>query len=270
MLHANRSAFPRGTEMRLPRIEPLPHPARRTVKAILKPVYQPVYNLGTGEILYYEALARVKTDGAHGHMRLVEMGEAMGFIALVDLAMLDYAAAALEANPAAVVAVNVSGGTIERSANEYLAEVFRRLSFAPRMVFELTETREIRNQRMLECFLNAVTLLGAKVAADDYGSGYCTSEFVSRTRAHYVKLSGDVVAALAEGQGRAELESLEERLRAWGGELIAEHVDNARKAAAVKRLGIRYAQGFWVGDFVSDLSQALRPGAVPVGTPAAA
>lgn len=226
------------------------------MKSILQPAYQAVRHLETGELLYCEALARLKADGAIGHTRLIELGEAVGFIGLVDVAMLEHAASALEANPTAVVAVNVSGATIDRAANEYLAEVFRRLRFAPRIVFELTETREIRNRRMLECFLSAVRLLGAKVAADDYGSGHCTAKFVARTRADYVKLSGRLVAALAEGECHAELAGLARQVRAWDGELIAEHVDSPRKAEALRRLGIPYAQGYWVSSFLTDPSEA--------------
>jgi len=222
------------------------------VKRILRPAYQPVRDLLSGRILYYEALARLPGQDANAHLRLIELGEAAAFIDLVDLAMLGHVAAALEANPGAVVALNVSGATIEHAVNELLAEVFRHMRVVPRMVFELTETVEIRDLHSLEVFLRAVRLLGARVAADDYGAGYCTERFVELTQAEFVKLSGSLVAGLAEGNGHEGVRALSQRVRGWGGEIIAEYVDSEPKARAMRALEVRYAQGYWVGAFACE------------------
>lgn len=62
-------------------------------KAII-PVYQPIVDAKTGIVSHYEALARtINSTGEHG--RLIELGELVGFIDLVDIAMLEHVVEAL-------------------------------------------------------------------------------------------------------------------------------------------------------------------------------
>lgn len=218
---------------------------------IVKPTYQPVRDLLTGDLLYFEALARVAGPKRNAHTELLRLGEEAGFIDEIDIAMLGHAAQALALNQRAVVAVNVSGRTIDYSTKELLGAVFHHMNVMPRMVFEFTETVEIRNLDMLDLFLRSVRMLGARVAADDFGTGHCTENFVELTRPDYVKLAGTVVADLAAGGDVAVLKGLRTRMRAWDGKFIAEYVDSPEKAHLMRRLGVRYGQGFYIGDYVN-------------------
>ncbi len=115
------------------------------------------------------------------------MGEAAGFSDVIDITMLEHVVEALRHNDQAIVAVNISGATIERSCADLLAAVFKNMEFMARVVFEITETMEIRDQRMLTRFLTATGLLEARVALDDFGTGFCTAEVVERIRPEFVK-----------------------------------------------------------------------------------
>ena len=48
------------------------------------------------------------------------------------------------------------------------------------------------------------------------------------------------------------MRALAQRVRGWGGEMIAEYVDSEPKARAMRALEVRYAQGYWVGAFASE------------------
>lgn len=221
-------------------------------KAIV-PVYQPIVDVETGNVLHYEALARVRNNEA-GHGRLIEMGEAVGFIDLIDIAMLEHVVDALDANPRAIVAVNVSGVTIERSCNELLASIFKNMEFMRRVVFEITETSEIRDQRMLTRFLMSVRLLDARVALDDFGTGFCTLDLVKHIKPEFVKLDGSVVKYADDTGDVSEIRKVRDLVCGYGGEIIAEHVDTKRKSEAMRALGIRYLQGHYVGGILPNLA----------------
>lgn len=222
------------------------------MKKTIAPVYQPIVDFDTGIVLHYEALARTRNSSGH-HGKLIEMGEMVGFIDLVDIAMLEHVVDALRANPGVVVAVNVSGVTIERSCNELLATAFHNMEFMRRVVFEITETCDIRNQSMLTRFLRSVRLLDARVALDDFGTGFCTLSLVRQIKPEFVKLDGNVVRNFDDTGDASAIREVVNLVHGYGGKIIAEHVDSKRKAEAMRDLGIRYLQGFYVGEFVTDL-----------------
>lgn len=124
-----------------------------------------------------------------------------------------------------------------------------------RVVFEITETMEIRDQRMLTRFLTATGLLEARVALDDFGTGFCTAEVVERIRPEFVKLDGQVVERADSTGDVREICRIRDLVYGYGGELIAECVDTERKVDAMRALGIRYLQGFYVGGLRSELSK---------------
>ena len=225
------------------------------MRKTITPVYQPIIDVDAGIVLHYEALARTKNSVGH-HGKLIEMGELVGFINLVDIAMLEHVVDALRANPRVVVAVNVSGVTIEQSCNEILATIFQNMEFMRRVVFEITETCDIRDQGMLARFLTSVRLLGARVALDDFGTGFCTLSLVRQIQPEFVKLDGNVVRHFDETGDAATILEVVSLVHGYGGDIIAEHVDSQRKADSMRDLGIRYLQGFFVADFVTSLPES--------------
>ncbi len=221
-------------------------------KAIV-PVYQPIVDIDSGQVLHYEALARVR-NGQSSHGRLIELGECIGFVDLIDIAMLEHVVDTLNANPSALVSVNVSGVTIEQSCNELLAVIFKHMDVMRRVVFEITETSRISNTRLLNRFLMAIRILDARVALDDYGTGFCTMDFVRQVKPEFVKLAGSLVEHLVTSGHLGQISEVCEFVKSYGGEMIAEHIDSQLKFDAMQSMGIRYLQGYHVGGLVMNLA----------------
>lgn len=232
------------------------------MRNVIVPVYQPIVDVETGSVLHYEALARIG-NGSCDHGRLIELGEMVGFVNLIDIAMLDHVVDALRRNPRVIVAVNVSGATIDRSCSELLATVFRNPEFMRRVVFEITETCEICDQKMLKRFLMSVRLLESRVALDDFGAGFCTLDIVEKIQPEFVKLAGNIVDLLDRTGDDVAVREVCNLVRGYGGHMIAEHVDTKSKCEAVCALGIRYLQGFYVGGHLSSLPDK-EPVVVPI------
>lgn len=222
------------------------------MKKTITPVYQPIVDANTGIVLHYEALARTRNSvGSHG--KVIELGELVGFIHLVDIAMLEHVVEELRTNSRAIVAVNVSGVTIERSCNEYLAAVFQNMEFMRRVVFEITETSDISDLRMLNRFLLSIRLLDARVALDDFGTGFAMLDMVNHVKPEFVKLDGEVVRYYDSTGDADAIREIVDVVHGYGGEIIAEHIDSKKKADAMRDLGVSYLQGFYMGEFVTEL-----------------
>ncbi|MDH0342038.1 EAL domain-containing protein [Chromobacterium haemolyticum] len=221
---------------------------------VVVPVFQPIVEIETGGVSHYEALARAR-EGSAGHVRLIELGEHYGFIDLIDMAMMEKVFRLLHDQPNAVLAVNVSVGTIEQSCSDVLSLVFKNMDLVRRLVFEITETVEIRDMGRISRFVQAVRLLNARVAIDDFGAGFFTLPLVREIQPEFLKLSCNLVADM--NRTADEILRLKEQIRGYGGEIIAEHVDSHEKLNTLRRLGVRYAQGYLLG--VPTPMLAVRP-----------
>jgi len=213
------------------------------MRKVVLPVFQPIVEIATGAISHHEALARAH-EQSPGHVKLIELGEAYGFVDLIDIAVVEHVFAYLRVHPTARVAVNISVVTIERSCSDLLALVFQNMDLASRMVFEITETVAIHDMAQVMRFVAAVRLLDAKIAIDDFGTGHFTVQLIEILKPEYLKLSHNLVDDMARtGSEIAELRAI---TRKYGGAMIAEHVDTAEKLEALRNLDVEYAQGFYL------------------------
>jgi len=214
------------------------------MRKVVLPVFQPIVEIATGAISHHEALARAH-EQSPGHVKLIEVGEAYGFVDLIDIAVVDHVFAFLRQQPAARVAVNISVVTIEQSCSDLLALVFQNMELASRMVFEITETVAIHDMAQVMRFVAAVRLLDAKIAIDDFGTGHFTVQLIEILKPEYLKLSYNLVNDLAKTA--SEISALREITQQYGGTMIAEHVDSPEKLQALRELNVEYAQGFYLG-----------------------
>lgn len=217
------------------------------MRKVVVPVYQPILDLRTHTIAHYEALARVRNDSdPNGHTRLIRMGEEIGFIDLVDLAMLEQVFEVLDTYPQLSIAGNFSVSTIERATKEVLPLIYHHLDLASRLIVEITETVAIRDMSSVERFIGAARHAGARVALDDYGVGTFTVDHISQLQPDLVKLDGSLVAQLVEGFP-LHVDAVKAAVARYGGEIVGELVDSEEKLHALVTHGIRYAQGYHIG-----------------------
>ena len=262
----------------------------QTMKKAVYPVYQPIVNIVTGETSHYEALARATygsssvfrrvenqvvgnassfSDGsalelpdkggdhADNHTSLIRLGESLGFIHLVDIAIIEHVFDSLKDRPNEIVAVNVSGMTINHMCNEFLSVVFKNADIIPQIIFEITETSYIHNHGMLDRFLMSVRLLGGRIALDDFGAGFCTIHMVERVMPEFVKLDGCIVNAIHKSGDCRAVGELARLVHQYGGRIIAEHIDSQQKSDLMLGIGIYLLQGFYVGEMITSLPFTL-------------
>lgn len=214
---------------------------------VLEPIYQPVVDLQSRRVVYFEALAR-RIDGAEGgHGRLIELGESLGFIHLIDLGMLEQVLRVVAARPCLTVGINISVMTIEQAMGDLLSLFFRHVECAGRVIFEITETVKITNFQAVEKFVDAVRVADGRIAVDDLWDGFATFDLVRRIQPEFVKTSGGVVNDLLKSRNPRWLAMLRDQVSAWGGLVVAENIDSKDKLDLLQKAGIRFGQGYLLG-----------------------
>jgi len=216
--------------------------ARVIATRAFRPVFQPIVDLLTGEIVAYEALTRFD-DGHRPDVRFAEAWT-VGLGPELELATLEAAAAASAELPAGRwLSVNVSPRLLAEP--DRLAELLR--STARPVVVELTEHESVADYRAVR---EAIQALGPNVqlAVDDAGAGAANLAHIVELRPHFVKLDISLVRGVNSDLARQALVvAMRHFSRAAGCRLIAEGVETRAEASALGEFGVDFGQGFWFG-----------------------
>jgi diguanylate cyclase (GGDEF)-like protein len=226
------------------------------------PAYQPIVDLASGNIVAEEALARiVTTDGltiaAEEFMHVASQFQLTHKIdCTVVLSALDrYLSQPAMDNPI-LHFVNISGDLLRHP------DLFKELldsvkwlrggqdAAAARefpLVIEITERELLGNPDITRQMLAPFIELGARLALDDFGSGYSSFHYLADLPISFLKLDGRFSQRIAEPKVRAIVRGIQNTADELGLTTLAEHVESEREADMMREIGIHWAQGHLYG-----------------------
>lgn len=216
------------------------------------PFFQPILDVGSGRIAAYEVLSRIEADGQLlGGADFIELAEKMGVIHRLDRQVTERALAELkEAGFEGKVFVNLSPkALVLQDFTRNMCRLVADCGFDPGcVVFEITERDTVKNLSLLERLLNDLKFEGFQLAIDDFGSGFSSFHYLRRFPIDFLKVEGDFIVNLVDSaKDRAFVHSMKALAQQLGIQVVAEFVESAQVMEEVRRLGIDYAQGYYVG-----------------------
>jgi diguanylate cyclase (GGDEF)-like protein len=207
-------------------------------------VTQPIFDLLTGEVHAYEALARFHLGSTTSPMYWLSLAEEFGERDALEQACLSAALALLPELPAGVrLCVNVSGATLPDARTLAILETPADIS---RLVVEITEDTLVRNDDpSLAAAIAVLRRRGTRLAVDDMGAGYAGLRQITAVHPDYLKLDRSLVSGIDADADRAALVSAmvdyAERVRAV---VVAEGVETDAELSSLADLGVHLMQGF--------------------------
>ena len=144
-------------------------------------------------------------------------------------------------------AVNISGISLsDDQFLHFLREHIDAYEVPPKaLCFEVTETAAITNLAKASRFMRELRGLGCQFALDDFGSGMSSFHYLKSLPVDYIKIDGAFVRDMAhDPMDHALVEAINRIGHVLGLKTIAESVETPEILAAVRALGIDYAQGF--------------------------
>ena len=204
------------------------------------PVFQPVVDLYTDEVLGYEALTRF-ADGTRPDL-VMEDAHAVGLGVELETACAVAAVRDAVALPAgAWLAVNLSPSAVIAGA----VATAHAMTDRP-LVVEITEHVEVQSYVAVRSAIGACP--GVRTSVDDAGAGYASLRHILELQPDFVKLDIGLVRNIDVDPARQALAAgLHHYAVQTGNTLIAEGVETAAERAVLQDLGIPLGQGYLFG-----------------------
>jgi EAL domain-containing protein (putative c-di-GMP-specific phosphodiesterase class I) len=214
-------------------------------RGLLDIAFQPIVALDSREVVGYEALSRFAAEPRRGPDAWFAEAHEVGLGPELELWAIRKACERSRALPEGVfTAVNVSPVTAERP--DLLALLAG--SNVDHVVLEVTEHARVDDYPRFRVAIARVRELGASLAVDDAGAGFASLRHILELDAELIKLDGSLTRSLEEDPRRRSLASaLIEFGRESGASVLAEHVESELQLVELRRLGVKYGQGYHLG-----------------------
>jgi diguanylate cyclase (GGDEF)-like protein len=219
--------------------------------------FQPLIDLPTGAVSGFEALARWdhEEQGSISPVEFIPVAEESGLIVALGRWALDAAARTLADWDAKVgkplplyVAVNLSAIQIAQDDVASAVEGALRSTKlgGERLTLELTESAIIQDPARATKVLEALKGLDAKVAMDDFGTGYTSLAYLQRLPIDVLKIDRSFVSGmLGDRDSVAIIRAVLSLAAALGMGTTAEGIESEELARALTELGCTHGQGFF-------------------------
>ena len=151
--------------------------------------------------------------------------------------------------PPGVFAINVSGASIgDEAFLDFVRAQFLRHSVPYTSVcFEITETTAVASLTKASAFMTTLRTLGCRFALDDFGVGVSSFTYLKHLPVDYLKIDGSFVKDMCNDPvNHAMVEAIHRIGHIMGKKTIAESVEARDTLAALRAIGVDYAQGFGI------------------------
>ena len=211
--------------------------------------YQPVMDPTGKRVLGVEALARW-TDPVLGPIPpdiFVPLAEELGLIGQMGDVVMRRALSDAHAWPAIVLAVNVSGAQIHHGdVVAVVRDMLAQSKFPPeRLEIEVTEGVLLNDERRADEQIKGLQSLKAKVALDDFGSGYASVMYLRKFGFDKLKIDRSFIDEIGRSHDNTVILASIIRLGLDLGMVItAEGVETEQQRAWLEASGCHQLQGY--------------------------
>ncbi|HVS76336.1 MAG TPA: EAL domain-containing protein, partial [Steroidobacteraceae bacterium] len=147
-----------------------------------------------------------------------------------------------------LLAVNLSGTSLnEQSFIDFVLQQVGDATLAQALCFEITETAAVTNLSNATFVMRELKARGCKFALDDFGTGLSSFMYLKTLPVDYLKIDGQFISHVADDAvDRSMVEAICKVGKALGIETVAECVESQAVLDELKRIGIDYAQGYFL------------------------
>ncbi|MCF6173838.1 MAG: EAL domain-containing protein, partial [Campylobacteraceae bacterium] len=134
-----------------------------------------------------------------------------------------------------------------KTTNKFIFDILNEYDIGSWVVFEILESEGIYNYDMVLKFVETVKSFGAKIAIDDFGSGYSNFERILKLQPDYIKIDGSLIKNIDKND---DMKILTQTIVDFANKLdiktIAEFVHSKEVLDTITKIGVDFAQGYYI------------------------
>ncbi len=219
--------------------------------------YQPIYDLATGFIASFEALARWQhpTLGLVSPATFIPVAEETGLINELGLRVLQAATRQVKRwrqgnHPTLSVSVNLSGRQLTQ--HNFLSQVSDTLADnalpAQALKLEITESLLIQHFDMAQRFLSQLQEMEIEILLDDFGTGYSSLNYLHQFPLDTVKIDRSFLQQISSHDKSLQLlRGVRTLASNLGLNLVAEGIETMAQLQRLRELRFEFGQGYLFG-----------------------
>ncbi len=211
--------------------------------------FQPIVSLDNPDAIKHEVLVRLVAENGDiiGPDEFLEVAKRIHIYDRITEIVLTASINYFRNQPGSFT-INISGEDIfNHRVRDMIIRKVRDSGIADKIIFELTESEEIKKYEEVDEFIRTVKAFGARIAIDDFGSGYSNFQHILNLRVDFLKIDGSLIQSILKDKGSLALvETIVAFAKKAGIATVAEYIDSLELFNKAKDLGINFVQGFFI------------------------
>ena len=215
------------------------------------PYFQPIVNNRTNKIEKYECLARLIDENQKIVSPVIFIPIAKNIKVYNDITkiIIEKSFDTFENNNFEFNINLSSEDMINSKIFHFIIEKLKTSKAANRVTFELLESEAVKDFKKVERFINEVKRYGAKIAIDDFGSGFSNFSYLLKMKTDYIKIDGSLIKNIdVDKQSLLVVETIVDFAKKLDVKTVAEYVHSSVVMDKVQELKIDYSQGFYIDE----------------------
>ena len=219
--------------------------------------FQPIIDNKTGAITKYESLVRmIDNDGkVISPFLFLDIAKKAKLYTKITKVVIDKTFATFYKLPQYDFSINITVEDIhDKETASYIFDKLSKFPHSEKVIFEITESEEIKDYESVNKFITKIKSFGAKIAIDDFGSGYANFEHIISLHADFIKIDGSLIKNIDTSEdSRIITEAIIAFSKKLGSKTVVEYVHSEAVYEKVKLLGADFSQGFHLGEPAAEL-----------------
>lgn len=214
---------------------------------------QPIFDT-SGEDLKvwtYEVLVRIKDQNGEkmSPAEFLQVAKDTSLYNTLSKIVIEKTFALLQRFPENHFSVNLSAiDIVNDELRAFIIENLEKTKNTKNLSIEILETEGAEDYERINHFVHIARQYGCKIAIDDFGSSYSNYYRILAMDIDYIKIDGSIIGKIATDKNAvAVVETIINLAQKQGYDIVAEYTANHEIFSVLKRLGIRYMQGYYLG-----------------------
>ncbi len=246
---------------------------RRSIeKNEINVLYQPQFDLRTGNIIGLEALARWHEKGVDDTPPAVfiNIAEETGLIHRLGEHIMEIACTQLkqwhsDGIDDLRIAVNVSPVQLRQpDYPERLRAIVERIGISPTAIeLEITETSLMENAELMESLLNLLSSRGFQIAIDDFGTGYSSLSYLKKLSLDRLKIDASFIHDIPkDSDSTAICKAIIDMAHSLKLKVLAEGVEDEKQLNYLRKEHCNEIQGYYYSKPITaqEVTEMIRQG----------